>query len=290
MCEDSPDYVIYDELMRCLYDHHPVRDSVAGTIESIAEITPETLYNCHKIFYNPGNMALAVVGDVDPEAVRAAAMEILPPSAGEIPGRDYGAPETSVPAKPRFSRAMEVSAPQFLIGAKLLPVQEGDALLRQKLVSGLALNCLYSQSSPFYSRLYAKGLLNTDFFVDADTAAGTMTVLAGGESRDPEAVFEAFCAEAQRAADEGLEEAYFSRTLRSGYGARVRALSSFSGLCASLADADFGGYNCLDAFSMTNTITLEEVRGFIRENFRRDRFAMSVITPAAGKERDEANA
>ncbi len=290
MCEDSPDYVIYDELMRCLYDHHPIRDSVAGTIESIAEITPETLYNCHRIFYNPGNMALTVVGDVDPEAVRTAAMEILPAEAGEVPGRDYGAPESPDPAKPRFSRAMEVSAPQFLIGAKLLPVSGGDALLRQKLVSGLALNYLYSQSSPFYSRLYAKGLLNTDFFVDADTAAGTMTVLAGGESRDPEAVFDEFCAEAQRAADEGLDAAYFSRTLRSGYGARVRALSSFSGLCASMADADFGGYNCLDAFSMTNTITPEEVRGFIRENFRRDRFAMSVITPAAGRERDEANA
>ena len=41
MCDDSPDYVIYDELMRCLYDHHPIRDSVAGTVGSIAEITPE---------------------------------------------------------------------------------------------------------------------------------------------------------------------------------------------------------------------------------------------------------
>ena len=114
MGEDDPDRVIYDELLRCLYDHHPVRDSVAGTVESIAEITPETLYNCHRIFYNPGNMALAVVGDVDPEAVRDAAVEILPAEAGEVPGRDYGAPEGPLPAKARFTRAMAVSAPQFL--------------------------------------------------------------------------------------------------------------------------------------------------------------------------------
>ena len=290
MCEDNPDYVIYDELMRCLYDHHPVRDSVAGTIESIAEITPETLYNCHKIFYNPGNMALAVVGDVDPEAVRRAAMEVLPPEAGEVPGRDYGAPEGPLPAKPRFQRAMEVSAPQFIIGAKLDACPGGTELLRQKILAGIALNCLYGQSSPFYSRLYADGLLNTDFFVDMDDAADTMTLLAGGESRDPEAVFEQFCAEAEAAEKNGLDPAYFERTKRSGYGSRIRALSSFSGLCASMASADFGGYNCLDAFAVTEAITAQDVREFIKTNLCRERLAMSVIVPASGKERDERDA
>ena len=278
MCEDDPDYVIYNELMRCLYDHHPVRDSVAGTIESIAQITPETLYHCHKIFYNPGNMALAVVGDVDPEAVRAAAMEILPAQPGDIPARDYGAPETLTPASTRFSRAMEVSAPQFILGAKL-PSATGETALRQKLVCGMALNYLYSQSSPFYSRLYQQGLLNTDFFVDVDEAANTMTILGGGESRDPEAVFSAFCAEAKKAADEGLDPAYFSRVKKAGYGARVRALSSFSGLCAAMADADFEGYNCLDSFAVSESITAEELRSFIREFLREENFAMSVITP-----------
>jgi len=279
MCEDDPGYVIYDELMRCLYDHHPIRDSVAGTIDSIAEITPETLYNCHKIFYNPGNMALTVVGDVDPETVRAAAVEILPAEAGEVPERDYGGPELLAPAKPRFSRAMEVSAPQFLIGAKLQPNLQGEALLRQKLVSGMALNYLYSQSSPFYSRLYAEGLLNTDFFAETDDAAGTMTVLAGGESRNPEAVFSAFVAEAKKAADDGLDPAYFSRVKKSGYGARVRSLSSFSGLGGALADAEFGSYNCMDSFAVSESITAEELRGFIRDNLSEDRLAMSIITP-----------
>ena len=284
MCEDDPDYVIFDELMRCLYDHHPIRDSVAGTVESIAEITPETLYNCHKIFYNPGNMALAVVGDVDPEKVRTAAMEVLPAEAGEIPGRDYGAPEEPLPAKPRFQRAMEVSAPQFLIGAKLSPVSGGTELLRQKIVAGIAMNYLYSQSSPFYSALYADGLLNTDFFVDMDDAANTMTLLAGGESRDPEAVFDHFCAAAESAAADGLDKAYFTRVKRSGYGSRIRALSSFAGLGASMVSADFGGYNCLDAFAITESVTAEEIRTFIRENLCREKFAMSVIVPVTEKE------
>ncbi|MBR1497264.1 MAG: insulinase family protein [Oscillospiraceae bacterium] len=284
MGEDDPDHVVYDELMRCLYAAHPIRDKIIGTVESIGEITPEILYDCHRIFYNPGNMALAVVGDVDPEAVYAAASELLDAERGPAPERDYGPPETLLPASTRFSRRMEVSAPQFMLGAKLPGEGRGEALLRRKIVSDVAVTCLYGASSPFFNRLYAEGLVNTDFFADLDYAAGTMTLLAGGESRNPEAVLTAFTAEAEAAAEKGIDPAYFSRVMRSGYGSRLRALSSFGGLAASLADADFGGYNCLDAFAVLETVTEEEVRAFIREYLAEDRFALSVIdVPEEGK-------
>ena len=62
MYEDSPDFRLYINLMRSLFEHSALRDGVAGTVESIAEITPELLYNCYRAFYRPSNMALAVVG------------------------------------------------------------------------------------------------------------------------------------------------------------------------------------------------------------------------------------
>lgn len=77
MVEDNPGYVVYNRLMRMLYEFNPIRDQVAGSIESIAEITAETLYNCHKAFYAPSNMTLCVAGDCDPEEVFAIADELL---------------------------------------------------------------------------------------------------------------------------------------------------------------------------------------------------------------------
>lgn len=288
MGEDDPDHAVYEELMRSLYASHPIRDPIAGTVESIAAITPEVLYECHRSFYHPGNMALAVVGDVDPAAVRAAALELLPAEAGAAVERLYGPAEDALPLRPRFSRAMEVSAPQFMIGAKLSPVPGGIALLRRKILCSLALDYLYSQSSPFFHRLYAEGLLNADFYAGADDAAGTMTLLAGGESRDPEAVFAAFMDEADKAANGTVDSAYFRRVKKAGYGSRVRALSSFAGLAGSLTDADFGDYNCLDAFSTLSDISEEEVRAFVREQLAPERFAMSVITPAREAEAGHA--
>ena len=51
MVEDSPGFQVYIRLMRALYRHSPVNSSVAGTVESIAKITVQDLYNCHKAFY-----------------------------------------------------------------------------------------------------------------------------------------------------------------------------------------------------------------------------------------------
>lgn len=281
MYEDEPGSVVFNSLMECLYEHHPIRYDVAGTVESISGISAQTLYDCHKVFYAPGNMSLCVVGDVDPEKVRATALRILRKDAGEIPVKDYGPEESLLPARPRFYRAMEVSAPQFMLGCKIRAESHGPMSLRQKLVAGAALSYLYSRSSPFYTRLYGEGLINTDFYVELYHAADTATVLAGGESRDCEKVLSEFLAEARKAADEGLDIALWSRVKKAAYGARVRALSSFGGLCASMAEADFGGYNCLDSFEIMDSVSADEVRAFIKENLVPQRFAMSVITPAA---------
>lgn len=53
MVEDTPDWRVYTNLLECLYHSSPARVAIAGTVESIAEITPETLYACHKAFYDP---------------------------------------------------------------------------------------------------------------------------------------------------------------------------------------------------------------------------------------------
>ena len=287
MDADDPYQTVYENLLRCLYASHPLRDPIAGTEDSIRTITPRLLYRCHRSFYIPSNMALAVAGDVNPRAVRAAALSLLPREPGTPPRRDYGAPETLVPCESRRVWEMEVSAPLFLLGAKLRSEEAGEALLRQELVGGLAVQLLWGSASPFYHRLYDSGLLNTDFCADLEWAAGTLTLYAGGESREPEAVLDAFLAEAETAAKQGFEPDYFSRILRSRYGLRLRAMDSLSALSASLAEWDLDGCNVFDSFSMESELTQEDVLAFIREQLRRADFALSVINPKKDRKEGE---
>ncbi len=79
MCEDNPERRVLFNLLRGLYAVHPVRLDIAGTVESIAEITPELLYGCYETFYNLHNMVLAVSGNVTPEQVLRVADRMLRP-------------------------------------------------------------------------------------------------------------------------------------------------------------------------------------------------------------------
>ena len=279
MGEDNPGIAIYYNLLGLLYAHHPIRDRVAGTVESIAEITADTLYACHRVFYAPSNMVLCVEGNVDPEEIARIAREALPADCAPVPRADFGEEEGLLPVSALCRAQMEVSAPQFLIGIKLLPGVWGEAALRRRLVATLSMRMLCGSSSPFFTRLYEQGLLNMDFDYEVDASAGTVTVIVGGESRNPEAVLEAFKSECDRIAREGFAPAAFERARRASLGARLRGLEDFDNVCVSLAGGVFDGFCALDAFRLLEGVTAEDCRVFVQENLSSDRMAMSVIEP-----------
>ena len=280
MIEDNPGFVVYNNAMRCLFEHNPIRDSVAGSVESIAEISDQTLYDCHRIFYNPSNMTLAVVGDVDPEKVVSIAKEVLPAEPGEMPERDYGQTEAELPHRNSVSVDMEVSAPQFIIASRFEPAPRGEARQRQELIAALALRCLVGKTSRFYTELYAEDLLKQDFGSETDYVAGTASILMEGESSDPQAVLDRLKAHQKTP----LSDKEILRHRKSFYGSSLRALDSFEAMCVSLADSRFAGCVMPEQFAIINTITPDEVRAFIAQALAPEKLVLSVVYPKAGRE------
>ena len=78
MYEDDPQWRSYFNTIEALYRNNPVRRDIAGTVESIAKITPQLLYDCYRTFYHPSNMILFCTGQVNPEQVEAIAAEAVP--------------------------------------------------------------------------------------------------------------------------------------------------------------------------------------------------------------------
>lgn len=280
MYENNPAAACYYDMMGALYEHHPVRETVAGTVESIAGITPETLYSCHKVFYNPSNMALCCVGDVDPQAVADMAAALLPGEPGEVPERDYGPEESLFPVRERTERAMAVAAPLFYMGAKLAPEKDGRARLRRQLLSELSLEYLAGQASGFYTELYAKGLLNRDFGTGVDAAAGTMTAILAGESPDPEAVAGALAERVERIARKGVDAAAFERCRRARYGLELSGLDQFCSYARSLVQGAFDGWRPAELFGMLTELTAEDAADFLCETLTPSRLTMAVVRPA----------
>lgn len=279
MSDDEPDSEVFYGMLESLYAHNPVRDHILGTVDSIARITADTLNLCHRAFYVPGNMALCVAGDVDPERVAAIAREVLPGEGGSPVERDYGPPEAPEVHQSRWEKSMAVSTPIFQLGFKDTPPVKGEDWLRWELTGDLACEALLGISSPLYARLYADGLVNESFGYGCEAYPGAGFLCAGGESRDPDAVRTAILAEAERIGREGIDGALFGRLKKAAYGASIRGLNSFENLCVSQAQAHFCGYEYLTFPQVYDSITKSDVERRVCQVIAQPRTALAVIRP-----------
>ena len=278
MIEDNPDWQIYTRMLRAMYHRHAARTSIAGTVESIAEITADTLYDCHKAFYTPANMILTVVGDVDPVHVIDLANRVLPKLSGPIIERDYGTEPETVAEKETVLE-MEVSAPQFLAGFKCAPAAEGDDYMRAAILGDMASDILLGESSALYQRLYEQGLINPSFGGAFEMMPGVAYLYAGGDSKDASAVTDAILREAARIAAEGVDEDYFRRIRKASFGANLRGLNSFENIAVTLTEGYFHGYDPLRFPEVFESITPEDVTAFLKTNVTAERMVLSRIVP-----------
>lgn len=276
MYEDSADSRVYDLLFSAMYAEHPVRVPIAGTVESIQEISSATLERCHEAFYAPENCMLCVVGDVEPERVEEIAAEIIRGGRRAIPERDYGKPEKPRCVQSRVTERMEIALPTFVMGFKAEPPQ---SQMRAEMIGDLAADCLLGSSTPFYRELYESGLIDGSFSAGYEGLKGIGMLTAGGDSRDPDAVADAIFAQARRVCEEGIDETLFRRQKKAAMGRLLRSLDSFEELCVRSCGHCFEGEEFFRFDEVFRSVEKADVEEFLRSCVRPETSAISVILP-----------
>ena len=279
MNQDNPDTRIFEQLMQAMYRNHPIREPILGSRESIGAITPQQLSLCHSGFYRPDNMLLCVVGDVDPERVRAIAMERLPdaPSADMQPLRQW--PEDMTCPQSEVSACMEVAMPMFQLGFKCEPLDKGAQAVRMELIGDLAAEALFGESSQLYLQLYQQGLIDSSFGGGFETVEGMAMLTVSGDSNDPEAVRDAILERAAQLVQQGPEEQDFLRMKRSAMGRRLRGLDSFDSTAFRICAYYFSDFDYFRFPEVYRDITTADIQEFLRRVVKAERMCLSVIYP-----------
>ena len=278
MYDDDPGWCVSLNLLKALFENHPVRIDIAGTVESIAKINADLLYRCYNTFYNPSNMFICIAGPVDPDAILAKVDKVFEGAKGvEIERGTFTEPRGVV--MPRVEKKMAVSMPMFSLGFKedcTVP----EKTLRERAEVNIALEIIAGKSSRLYNDLLEKGLINDEFSSSYFTGHGFAVETFEGESSNPDEVAAAIKAEIKRIRESGVDEEEFVRAKNALYGREIMLYNSVERIATALSGAAMDGFGLFEGTLIYNEITADDVAARIASQFAEDCSALSVITPA----------
>lgn len=281
MYQDHPRHRLAMNLLQALYHVHPVRIDIAGTVESIREITADTLRLCYDTFYHPSNMAVFVVGDVHPD-------EVLQQVVDDMAARNYSFrppverlfdPEPPEAAQARVETTMAAARPLYALGFKAAPATDADQRLRDEVTTLLALSAALGRSSALYQELYEADLIDDSF--SARFVAGTNfehTVI-GGETNDPEELHQRLAAGLERLRETGIPEEDIVRAQRQAVGEFVQLFDSLEFIANGFLFYHFKDASLFGYMRALAEATPEQVNARLAEHLRPERAAVSIVWP-----------
>lgn len=277
MYKDAPDWEVMFNCLRTMYHNLPVRIDIAGTQESIAQITAKTLYDCYDNFYNLHNMVLAVAGNADVDEIVEVADKVLKPVEGKMAQRKViDEPEEVIDSY--IEEKLSVATPQFMFGFKE-SWDTPERTTKEEISMEILLDMISGQSSELYKRLFDGKLINNSFGFEYFTGFGYSCVLFAGESNDPKKVAEEIVGEIEKFRETGFDETAFERTKKKLYGRMIMGMNDIEGLANNMAVSYFAGEDVFTDFEIFKTVTLDDVNDIFKKTLDENRSVLSVINP-----------
>lgn len=283
MGDDDPYDRCYMNMVKCLYEKNPVRIDIAGSERSISKITEDLLYKCHKTFYDPSNMVLIACGRVEADRV----MEVIDKELTAFVGkndrspilRKYPKDKKSV-FKDRIACNMQVERPMFCIGFKDSDAPKDTVQRRRRqIISEMVIGTLFASSGKLYSDLFKRGIMTTPFNYGEEYGKTYSFCYVGGECDTPDLLLSEITKYIEKIKNEGIDKTDFERRRKMIYSSDIKLFDSTWDIANAMFDNAFWDIDIFSDAKTVEDITLEEANAFLREVFKKDRIAVSVIEP-----------
>lgn len=281
MYDDDGDWKVFFNFLNCLYQKHPVKLEIAGTVESISHITADYLYKCYNTFYNLSNMTIVVVGDVEPHSTAnliSASVKKNEPFNEEI--KKLYPQEPPEIAKDYAEQSLSVSAPLFMFGWKDNDTGfSGDELSKKDTETEILLRMIFGKSSHLYKKLYEEGLITTNYSYEYTAQPDYAYSSVSGESKDPKRVYAEALDEIERIRREGLSEEDFERTKKVLWGHYIRSMNGVESYAHEFLSDALAGVDYFNYDRVYKSVSFDDVKKRFDNHFKKGFSALSVINP-----------
>ncbi|MBQ1516874.1 MAG: insulinase family protein [Clostridia bacterium] len=275
MYEDSPDWRVTFNTLVGMYHNHPVRIDIAGTVESISEITAEKLYDCYNSFYNLHNMVLCVAGNVTPEQVIAVADKVLKPNKEQTVENIFDDEPYEV-AQEYIEQKFPVSIPMFTLGFKQ-NAGKGAKSAKELAYMNILMDIFSSSSSRLYNEMLTEGLINDTFAYEYMEGPGYAAILFGGESRKPKEAAQRIKESIVKFKENGIDTQEFEIARRAVYGTAVRSFNSNEKIANNMVDMHFNNRKLFDYIDACANASVSDIEKSLEEMLDPNNCTLSVV-------------
>ena len=275
MYKDSPEWECLFNLLDAMHVNHPVKIDIAGTKQSISEITADMLFSCYNTFYNLSNMALAVAGNTTVEEVLEIADSLLEADEDVTVERAF-LEEPAEIVKSYVEENLPVATPVFAFGYKESH-ETHERTLEEEIAMSIILDILAGQMSPLYKELLDDGLVNNTFSTEYFNGYNYAAPIFSGESTDPNTVAEKIKKRIAELKKTLITEEQFETVRKKQYGKTVRAFSDIDTLANGLVVSHFENEELFSEFEVIKNMKLSFVNELLLKAFHEKTAVLSVV-------------
>lgn len=265
MYDDDPNFNVYFNTLRAMYINHPVKIDIAGTIESISKIDKEVLYKCYNTFYNPNNMFIVIVGDVDVNKTINIIEDNLKLYEKNIKSEKvtkFSVEEPSNILQKRIEKSMGIYMPQISIGYKLSTVKSNEIIKREE-IADIVSKMYFSRSSNFYEKEYNKGVISDNIEFAYEGTSEFSHVIIATLSSNPEKFQKDLFEYIDKIKSDEIDVNLFNSIKRSKIGQNIVASENTSSSYRRIIDSILNDSKLYYDIEVLNSIKTEDIKEFL---------------------------
>lgn len=262
MYQEQPGYKLMFNTLRAMYSNHPIRVDIAGSVESIYDITKDDLYLCYETFYHPSNMVLFIVGDVNPQNM----IDLVEQHEAKRNKTNQPKIERAEIDEPievnqhNVTEQMKLQSPRLMLGFKNQPLKESsEKYVQRDLEMTFFYELIFGEETDFYQNLLNKDLIDETFGYQFVLEPSYSFSIITSATQQPDELKELLLNELKKYRGQLVDQEASDLLKKQFIGEFISSLNSPEYIANQYAKLYFEGVSVFDMLEIVENITLESV-------------------------------
>lgn len=273
MYDDDPYSRVYRNFLMTMYDSHPIRNDIAGDVNTINLIKKEHLLDCYNSFYVNNNMFLVLVGNIDGDQVKNILEKYVINKNGKNVIREKFYSDNKIKTH-YMEEKMDMSIPTNILGFK--DTLKFNNNLEKLIVFEMIHRLYFRATSDFYEKIYKDKIIDGSYYTEyfSENDFGHYMIMGDGENfkKLPEIMLDYYSNY-----DFSQDKSAFDRIKKAMYGNYVNIFNNIDNISQLMIKIVKNGEDLFQYFDELKKIELDYVVEKFKNIFNESNMVYSRI-------------